>query len=98
MEEQRGSDNLSKSSSAGGIRHLKLVPVDEGARSGARARDGAAVRALQLTTLDSLHYLTDMICELRVLAQKAGHANLAIILDLASREAEVQRARVELNR
>jgi hypothetical protein len=39
-----------------------------------------------------------MICELKVLAEKGGHSDLAIILDLANREAEVQLQRVALQR
>jgi hypothetical protein len=45
------------------------------------------------TRADSLEYLSDMIAQLRALAEGAGCPNLAVLLGRAQAEARVQRER-----
>jgi hypothetical protein len=97
MCEGLSSDTKSRKGGARGVRHLRLVTLD-GAAEPTPSRESADAVPLRLSTSDGIDYLIGMVCELKLLAQKAGHANLAVILDLACREAEVQRMRVDLKR
>lgn len=77
-----------------GATHLKLVGEEASAGAGIRAGEEATPRAMPR---DCLEYLTYMLRELEVLAANAGYATLAGLLAVATREAEIQLLRAELN-
>jgi hypothetical protein len=88
------ADSLGSSPSETGI--LKFVDglMDPGGKQVRRLRNnGSSAPGEPATAAESLEYLSDMIGQLRVLAERAGYPALAGLLDRAYREATARRER-----
>ena len=78
---------------AGDDMNLELRKEQSAPADGCKQAGGAAeaLTVAPASHAECLHYLADMVGELKSIAERLGNARLAAILALAHREAQLQR-------